>query len=174
MHCESDFKDFPGHNEEAHVNRWDNMNSVIRAFGVDGHNTRKKFCTDVRNLFDDRFTTFTACGTGSQWHKMPIFCFDVAEYLEELKNDRRMVLSDRKFKERVRMARNGESCRSIHCWYQSKKLKTIMDMATWRKDRASTLYLVLSPNGNCIVPIARNQRRVNMEDIYKCLWLYPR
>ena len=118
IHFEGGFMTWPARrNTSPHVNRMDNINAVLRQFGMDAHATQQVTGAYVRSSFNPRLKSFIAVG---QYSPSGRCCFhiDPSQLARGLIAQKRKVLCDSNLVHQVFMARHGAH-NGIETWTSS-------------------------------------------------------
>ena len=152
VHFEGGFRNFPQTNDaaSAHQFRFDNLNHVLRSFGVDSGATARAMNEKVRSILDQRLVKFIGIGTGNPGR--PCFCIDIQRYVKYMCERNRKVMVDANLMLAVHASRNGE-WNGIDTWWQPSHRRILEDLLRhYRLFDGSCLVLVLSPAGERLTP----------------------
>ena len=154
VHFEGGFKNFPQTTDaaSAHQFRFDNLNHVLRSFGVDSGATARAMNEKVRSILDRRLVKFIGVGTGNSGR--PCFSIDIQRYVRYMCERNRKVMVDANLMLAVHASRNGE-WNGIETWWQPNHPRILEDLLRhYRLFDGSCLVLVLSPAGEKLTPQA--------------------
>ena len=163
IHFEGGWKQFPRSSDQAAFHgRLDNLNNVLRAFGVDARATRSSLGHAVRSNLHPRLRHFVGVGVGGNADR-PCFHISPDRFLDCIR--RTKVLHDGLLVEMLHSARAGVS-NGIQTWSAERNSCVLHDVLRYYDKRgSSTLCLVLSPSGVSLVPPSSYERR-EPEDIF--------
>ena len=167
LHFEGGWKQFPRSSDQAaYHGRLDNLNNVLRAFGVDAKATRRSLGYGVRSNLHPRLRHFVGVGGGSH-AEHPCFHISPDTFLDFMVSCRTKVLHDRLLVQMLHKARAGE-VNGIETWYAKRNSCVLRDVLHhYDEPGASSLCLVLSPSGVALQPPTSCERR-EPDDIF-CL-----
>ena len=167
IHFEGAWCQFPRSSDQAaYHGRLDNLNNVLRAFGVDAKATRRSLGYGVRSNLHPRLRHFVGVGGGSH-AEHPCFHISPDTFLDFMVSCRTKVLHDRLLVQMLHRARAGE-VNGIETWYAKRNSCVLRDVLHhYDEPGASSLCLVLSPSGVALQPPTSCERR-EPDDIF-CL-----
>lgn len=166
IHFEGGWEHFPfSSNQAAFHGRLDNINNVLRAFGVDAKATRSSLGHSVRSNLHPRLLHFVGVGVAGKGDQ-PCFHISPNPFLDFMSDRRTKVLHDSLFVAMLHAARCG-AFNGIETWYADRRSCVLSDVVRYYRDpsKSSTLCLVLSPSGVPLQPAASFSRR-DPKDIF--------
>ena len=160
IHFEGGLEDFPSSsNQAAFHGRLDNINNVLRAFGVDAKATSSALGYSVRSNLHPRLLHFVGVGVAGKGDQ-PCFHISPNPFLNTMCARGTKVLHDRLLVEMLHGATCG-SFNGIETWYADRRSCVLSDVVRHYRDpsQSSALCLVLSPSGVPLQPAASSSRR---------------
>ena len=155
IHMEGKFRCFPRLTDKPHVNRMENMNNVLRSFGVDARASQQFLGVGTGRFLDPRLQHFVVVGCGSGV-EMPCFHIEPDAFIAHLTRMETRVLVDEIFKNQVACGsfRNG-----VSLWSSAKGSDVVHDVLDfYGHDRQDTLVVHLHPDGVLLSPDAVYRR----------------
>ena len=158
IHFEGKFSSFPNYpTEKPHVQRIDNINLCLRAWGVDAGATRSISGKAVRSNLHPGLRHFVGVGSGAQGPK-PCFHIEPDSFLNSLAIQGKKVLHDAAMVEQLYLAQRYYN--GISLWSTPEDSCAVEDfLEYYGLNLASTLILVLSPLGVPLQPPSGYARR---------------
>lgn len=165
IHFEGGLWQFPRTSDQgAYHGRLDNLNNVLRAFGVDAKATRSSLGRAVRSNLHPKLTHFVGVGAGS-YGDLPCFHISPDRFLNVLSSRGTKALHDGLLVKMLHDARTGVN-NGIEAWYAPRDRCVLSDVLRYYgEDRPSTLCLVLSPEGVPLQPSPACEARA-LDDIF--------
>ena len=146
IHFEGKFTSLPSPGQPVHVNRIDNINNVLRAFGVDAGASSSYMGIELpTGVLDPRLTHFVAagCGLGAQ---VPYFHIEPRALIQHMTRCHRRVLVDQLLLQQIvdcNVVDNG-----VSTWWDRGGLAILPRLLTYYElDKADTLVVHLHPDG---------------------------
>ena len=164
IHSEGQFKTSPHKNDKPHINRVDNMNNVLRAFGMDAHATRAcKYNRYARGLFDMRLKDYIMIAAGADLKDgIPCFHLDPKKWSKHLADANRKCLVDETLKNALAA---GMPEAGITQWQDRGPDVVFNVLEHYGYHNKNTLVLRLSPEG--ILLSSEKLCRRQPHDIFK-------
>ena len=159
LHFEGKFSAWPlSRTQLAYHDRIDNLNHVLRAWGVDAKATRQALGLPVRSNLHPRLQHFVGVGVGGRG-KMPCFHIDPDRLISSLVKRGQMALYDGLMVQELYEARHGRK-NGIETWSAQRDSCVLSDVLQYYNlDISTTLVLVLSPGGILLEPPSGTERK---------------
>ena len=159
LHFEGKFSQWPlSRTQLAFHDRIDNLNHVLRAWGVDAKATRQALGLPVRSNLHPRLQHFVGVGVGGR-DEMPCFHIDPDRLLASLVKRGKMALYDGLMVQELYEASYGRD-NGIATWFAERDSCVLSDVLQYYNlDNSTTLVLVLSPRGILLEPPTGTERK---------------
>ena len=148
LHLEGKFDKYPLPGEYPHLNRMDNVNNVLRAFGVDAGSTQRIHGKYEGHFLDPRLEHFVAVGT-RKYGVRP--CFDIVpgQFIKHLTQERTKVLQDANFVKQVVDGNTKEN--GVNRWTLATHCDVMNElMCYYAHDDPCTVVVHLHPKGTAL------------------------
>ena len=162
FHFEGKFTSLPARGEPVYVNRIDNINNVLRAFGVDAGASKSHMgIATPEGVLDPRLEHFVAagCGHGVQ---VPYFHIEPKAMIRYMTVRRTKVLVDQLLLQQICDSSSVDN--GVSTWWDRGGLAIVSRLlAFYGLDKTDTLVVHLHPNG--LLLSSKKQCRTNPRDI---------
>ena len=149
LHYEGKFDMYPRAGESPHINRMDNVNNVMRAFGVDAGSTQRIFGNYEGRFLDPRLEHFVAVGT-RKYGVRPCFDIDPGQFIKHLTQERTKVLQDANFVKQVVDGNTKEN--GVNRWTLATHCDVMNElMCYYAHDDPCTVVVHLHPKGTALI-----------------------
>ena len=151
---EGKVRTWPDFKEPAHVQRMDNINTIMRAFGSDGNNLEDTKNKMLRHSFKHFcFYGFHAYDSEPVTARVSVK-MDVAKYKHKQCNARRAAMTDSQFVHEVVAARESYRQPAPNGIYADKCFNVVADIVNTIKKSANPVIIFLNMNGKDIYSLA--------------------
>ena len=159
IHFEGKFSQWPSTpTQQAYLDRIDNINNCLRAWGVDARATRIALGQYIRSNLHPGLQHFVGVGVGG-YGDMPCFHLDPDRFLHSLVQRGKKVLHDGLLVGELYAARTGQD-NGIYTWSARRDTCVLSDVLRhYSQDSSTTLVVVLSPSGVVLHPPSSSDRR---------------